>query len=48
MVGPEKRRRLRRAAEAWLAAHQELAELEVSFDGVALRANRLERMANAF
>jgi putative endonuclease len=48
MVGPEKQRRLRRAAEAWLAAHPELAELEVSFDVVAFRANRLERLANAF
>jgi len=48
MVGPEKQRRLRRAAETWLAAHPELAELEVSFDVVAFRANRLERLANAF
>ena len=48
MVGPEKQRRLRRAAEAWLAAHPDLVELEVSFDVVALRADRLERLANAF
>lgn len=48
MVGEEKRRRLRRAAEAWLAAHPELAGLEVRFDLVALRAGRLERLANAF
>jgi putative endonuclease len=48
MVGPEKQRRLRRAAEAWLAAHPELAELEVRFDVVALRGGRLERVADAF
>src|SRR5581483_8798074 len=30
MVGPEKQRRLRRAAEAWLASHPELAQLEIS------------------
>src|SRR5438105_13273389 len=30
MVGPEKQRRVRRAAEAWLAAHRQLAGLEMS------------------
>lgn len=45
MVGPEKRRRLRRAAEAWLAAHPELAGLEVAFEVVAVRAGRLSRVA---
>lgn len=44
MVGPEKRRRLRRAAEAWLAAHPELAGLEVAFEVVAVRAGRLSRV----
>jgi putative endonuclease len=48
IVGPEKQRRLRRAAEAWLAAHPELAELEVRFDVVALRSGRLERLSHAF
>jgi putative endonuclease len=48
MVGPEKQRRLRRAGETWLAAHPELAGLEVSFDVVVFRASRLERLANAF
>jgi putative endonuclease len=48
MVGPEKRRRLRRAAEAWLAAHPELAELDASFEVVAFRAGRLERLSQAF
>lgn len=48
MVGPEKQRRVRRAAEAWLAAHPELAALTVQFDVVAERSGRLERVANAF
>jgi putative endonuclease len=43
MVGPEKRRRIRRAAEAWLAAHPEGSGLEVRFDVVAVRGNRLQR-----
>jgi putative endonuclease len=48
MVGPEKQRRLRRAAEAWLAAHPEAAGLEARFDVVAVRDGRLARVANAF
>jgi putative endonuclease len=48
MVGPEKQRRLRRAAEAWLAAHPELEELEASFEVVAFRNGRLERLRHAF
>ena len=48
MVGPEKQRRLRRAAEAWLAVRSELAELEVAFDVVAFRGARLERLRDAF
>jgi putative endonuclease len=48
MVGPEKQRRLRRAAEAWLAGRPELASLEVGFDVVADRGGRLERIAHAF
>jgi putative endonuclease len=48
MVGPEKQRRLRRAAEGWLARRPELAALEVSFDVVAERGGRLERLADAF
>jgi putative endonuclease len=48
MVGPEKQRRLRRAAEAWLAAHPQLARLEISFEVVALRGGRLERLRQAF
>jgi len=48
MVTEEKRRRLRRAAEAFLAANPELAELEPSFDVVAFRGGRLERLGQAF
>jgi Holliday junction resolvase-like predicted endonuclease len=48
MVGPEKQRRVRRAAEMWLAAHPGEAELLVSFDVVAVRGDRLERVADAF
>ena len=48
MVTGEKQRRLRRAAEAWLAAHPELAQLEASFEVVALRGSRVERLRDAF
>jgi putative endonuclease len=47
-VGAEKQRRVRRAAEAWLAAHPEHASLELGFDVVAVDAGRLERLADAF
>ncbi len=42
-VGAEKERRLRRAAESWLARHPELAGLEVAFEVVAVRGGRIER-----
>ena len=48
MVTAEKQRRLRRAAEAWLAAHPEAAGLEARFDVVAVRQSGVERVANAF
>ena len=48
MVGPEKQRRIRRAAETWLAARPELDGLEPSFEVVAVRGGRLERLASAF
>jgi len=48
MVTEEKQRRVRRAAEAWLAAHPECAGLECRFDVVAVRRNGIERLANAF
>jgi putative endonuclease len=48
MVDEEKRRRLCRAAEAWLSRHPEARGLAVSFDVVAVRGGRLERVAQAF
>jgi putative endonuclease len=48
MVGFEKRRRLRIAAEAFLASRPELTELECSFEVVAVRGATVERIANAF
>ena len=48
MVTPEKQRRLRQAAETWLAAHPELAALSVGFDVIAVRDGRLERVPQAF
>jgi putative endonuclease len=48
MVTPTKVRRLRRAAEAWLAEHPEVGDLEVRFDVIAERGLRLEHLADAF
>jgi putative endonuclease len=48
MVGVEKQRRLRRAAEAWLAANQDLVDLEISFEVLAVRPDGVERVAEAF
>jgi putative endonuclease len=48
MVTAEKQRRLRRAAESWLARHPELRDLRVSFDVVADRAGKLERVRAEF
>ena len=48
MVTEEKQRRLRRAAEAWLAAHPEAAELEARFDVVGVRDGHLECLRQAF
>jgi putative endonuclease len=48
MVTPEKVRRVRRAAEAWLAVNGELAALAVRFDVIAERAGRLEHVPDAF
>ena len=47
MVGEEKQRRLRRAAEAWLARHPECAGLDVSFDVIAVTRDRLDRIRGA-
>lgn len=47
-VTAEKQRRIRRAAETWLAARPELDGLSVGFDVVAVRGRRLERVPDAF
>lgn len=41
-VGPEKARRVRQAAEAWLALRPELAGLDVRFEAVAVSGRRIE------
>jgi putative endonuclease len=48
MVTPEKVRRVRRAAEAWLARHPEHGACDVRFDVVAVRGRRLECLRDAF
>ena len=48
MVTPEKMRRIRVAALAWLAMHPEHRGCAVRFDVVAERAGKLERVAHAF
>jgi putative endonuclease len=44
MVDDEKLRRMRRAAEAWLARHPEYRGLDCRFDVVAVRVRALERV----
>jgi putative endonuclease len=44
MVGLEKQRRIRHAAEAWLAANPGYAALDVAFEVLAVRGTRLERV----
>lgn len=48
MVDAEKQRRLRRAAEAWLARHPDLARLEVRFDVVAVSQRGIQRFVIGF
>jgi putative endonuclease len=48
MVSAEKMRRVRRAAEAWLARHPECGECEVRFDIVSVRGRRLDCVRAAF
>jgi putative endonuclease len=47
-VDREKRRRVRRAAGAWLHAHPEAASLEIRFEVAAITEGRLERLDFAF
>jgi putative endonuclease len=48
MVDEEKQRRLRLAAESWLIRHPQPDGLRVSFDVMAVRGGKLERVAEAF
>ena len=48
MVTPEKVRRLRQAAEAWLAARPDELGCNVRFDVAAERTGKLQVVANAF
>jgi Holliday junction resolvase-like predicted endonuclease len=48
MVGPEKQRRLRQAAEAWLAQNPGNGDCELRFDVAAERDGHAEHVANAF
>jgi putative endonuclease len=48
MITAEKRRRLRRAAEAWLGARPELGGLAIGFDVIAVRDGRVQRVPQAF
>jgi putative endonuclease len=43
-VGAEKQRRLRRAAESFLARNPELSALDVAFEVAAVRGARIERV----
>lgn len=42
-VGPQKRRRVERAARAWLAAHPETRELDVRLEAAAVTGGRVTR-----
>jgi putative endonuclease len=44
MIDGEKRRRLRRAAARWLAAHPEASGLAVAFEAVSVHSGRLVRV----
>jgi putative endonuclease len=44
-VGPEKARRVRRAAEAWLARRPELAGLDVRLEAVGVNGRRIRRVS---
>jgi putative endonuclease len=48
MVTAEKARRIRRAAETWLAGRPELEALSVRFDVLAERSGRFEHVPDAF
>ena len=43
-IDAEKRRRVRRAAQAWLSAHPDARGLHVGFEAVAVRGRHVERV----
>jgi len=43
-VGPEKERRLRRAAEGFLARNPGLLDLDIAFEVAAVRGRRIDRI----
>jgi putative endonuclease len=44
MIDKEKLRRVRTAAAGWLAAHPQLASLDVEFEAAGVRGRRVERV----
>jgi putative endonuclease len=44
MIGPEKLRRLSRAAEVWLSSRSDCRGLEIRFEAIALREGKLRRV----
>jgi putative endonuclease len=48
MVTAEKMRRLRRAADAWLASRPDCCGLDARFDVIVERAGRVEHVRDAF
>jgi putative endonuclease len=44
MIDAEKKRRVRAGAKAWLAAHPEVAGLELSLEAVGVQGRRIERV----
>ena len=44
MINAEKTRRVSRAAQAWLAGHPELAELDVELEAVGVQGRRVDRV----
>jgi putative endonuclease len=48
MVTPEKVRRIRQAAETWLAANPDALDCDLRFDVAAERTGKLQIVANAF
>jgi len=48
MVTAEKMRRIRRAAEAWLAVTRDHSDCRVTFDVIVERSGRLQRVPDAF